>query len=98
MDFGKKFKAIRIAEGLKQAEFSQLTDIPIGTIQNYENGKRTVNEVNLTKVTKHERFKKYAYWLATDEVLPESGQIAPDFSILLDCGVIDADEDAQKSA
>lgn len=98
MNFGRKFKAMRIAEGLKQAEFAEITEIPIGTIQNYENGKRTVNEVNLKKVTKHEMFKKYAYWLTTDETLPESGQIAPDFSILLECGIVNAEDDAAKRA
>ncbi len=98
MNLGKKIKAIRIAEGLEREGMSQLVDIPRTTIRNYEQGVREPKGENLEKITKHERFKKYAFWLMTDEVLPESGQIAPDFSILLDCGVIDADEDAAKSA
>ncbi|GAL28577.1 hypothetical protein JCM19239_5760 [Vibrio variabilis] len=50
------------------------------------------------KITKHERFKKYAYWLMTDEILPESGQIAPDFSILLELGIIGKSTDDKKTA
>lgn len=98
MGLGKKIKAIRIAERLSQMEFSQLIEISIDSVRSYENERRTVNEINLMKITKHERFKKYAFWLATDEVLPESGQVAPDFSILLECGVIDVDENAAKRA
>ncbi len=98
MNLGKKLKAIRIAEGLEREGMAQLTDIPRGTIRNIEQGVNKPSGETLEKITKHERFKKYAFWLMTDEVLPESGQIAPDFSILLDCGVIDADEDAVKRA
>ncbi len=98
MNLGKKLKAIRIAEGLTQDEMAQSIDVPVVSWRSYELGKRSVNEKNLIKITKHERFKKYAFWLMTDEVLPESGQIAPDFSILLDCGVIDANGNAAKSA
>ncbi|WP_394126959.1 helix-turn-helix domain-containing protein [Vibrio hepatarius] len=98
MNLGKKIKAIRIAEGLEREGMSQLVDIPRTTIRNYEQGVREPKGENLEKITKHERFKKYAYWLMTDEVLPESGQIAPDFSILLECGAIDASEDVQNRA
>ncbi len=98
MNIGKKIKAVRIAEGLSQPQMAQLIDIPVGSLRNYEQDRKELKTENLMKITKHERFKKYAFWLTTDEVLPESGQVAPDFSILLDCGVIDADDDAQKLA
>lgn len=97
MSFGKKIKAIRIAEQLTQEEMSQLIDIPLVSLRSYELGKRSVNEKNLIKVTKHERFQKYAFWLTTDEVLPESGQISPDYSILLELGIVDV-EDSPKRA
>ena len=86
-----------MAEGLTQLKFSQLTDIPIGTLQSYENNKRTVNEINLIKVTKNKQLKKYAYWLATDDTLPESGQVCPDFSILLQCGIINEEKNSQRA-
>ncbi len=98
MGLGKKIKAVRIAEKLSQLELSQLIDISIDSVRSYENERRTVNETNLMKITKHERFEKYAFWLMTDKTLPKSGQIAPDFSILLECGVIDASENAPKRA
>lgn len=33
------------------------------------------------KVAKNPRFKKYAYWLSTDETMPEVGQISPALSL-----------------
>lgn len=98
MDLGKKLKAMRIAEKLEREEMAQLTDIPRGTIRNYEQEISKPSAETLEKITKSERFEKYAFWLMTDKVLPESGQVAPDFSILLECGVIGADEDAAKRA
>jgi len=73
VELGKKIKAMRIAEALSRSEMSQLVDIPVGTLRDYEQNRRSPKGENLIKITKHERFKKYAYWLATDEVLPESG-------------------------
>ncbi len=98
MNIGKKIKAVRIAEGLSQPQMAQLIDIPVGSLRNYEQDRKELKTENLMKITKHERFEKYAFWLTTDKTLPESGQIAPDFSILLECGVIDASDDVQKLA
>ncbi len=89
MNLGKKIKAIRIAEGLEREEMAQLVEIPRTSIRNYEQGVREPKGETLTKITKHERFEKYAFWLITDKVLPESGQIAPDFSILLQVGIVE---------
>ncbi len=98
MDLGKKIKAIRIAEGLSQSEMAQLVDISIGTLRGWEQERREIKGETLMKITKHHQLEKYAFWLTTDKTLPESGQIAPDFSILLECGVIDASDDVQKLA
>ncbi len=87
----KKIKAIRLSEELSQLEFSELVDMPIDSLRSYENERRSVNEINMIKITKHERFEKYTYWLMTGKTLPESGQVCPDFSILSQCGVIDAE-------
>ncbi|WP_241823834.1 helix-turn-helix domain-containing protein [Vibrio splendidus] len=89
VELGKKIKAIRIAEKLNQEEMSQLIDISIGAQRDYEQERRIPKGDFLMKITKHERFKKYAYWLVTDETLPESGQISPDFSILLELGIVE---------
>lgn len=98
MEFGKRIKAVRIAEGISQREMAQLIDIPIGTLKNYEQDRNSLTIETVMRITQHERFEKYAFWLTTDKILPESGQIAPDFSILLECGVIDASDDVQKLA
>ena len=97
MELGKKIKAIRIAEGLNQNEFSQALDIPIDSIRSYENERRTVNEINMIKITNHHRFKKYTFWLMTNDVLPESGQISPDFSILLQCKIISGENISKRA-
>ncbi|HHP0486676.1 TPA: helix-turn-helix domain-containing protein [Vibrio harveyi] len=97
MDFGKKIKAIRVAEGLSRQEMVQLTDISRGTLRDCEQGVSNPSAETLSKITNHERFKKYAYWLMTGDTLPESGQVSPDFSILLECGVVSA-EDVVKRA
>lgn len=98
MNVGKKIKAVRIAEGLSQPQMAQLIDMPIGTLRNCEQDRTELKIETLMKVTKHERFKKYAYWLTTDEVIPESGQIAPDFSILLELGIVEKSTDDKKTA
>ncbi|OEC82342.1 transcriptional regulator [Photobacterium damselae subsp. damselae] len=98
MDLGKKIKAIRIAEKLSQLQMSEILDIPIGNLRNWEQDRTELKTDNLMKFTKHERFKKYAYWLMTDDTLPESGQIAPDFSILLELGIVESDTEGKKTA
>lgn len=97
MDLGKKIKAIRLAEGLGREEMAQLIDIPRGTLRNYEQGVREPKGESLTKITNHERFEKYTLWLMNNKTLPESGQVSPDFSILLECGVVGADDVAKRA-
>ncbi|WP_244886297.1 helix-turn-helix domain-containing protein [Aliivibrio logei] len=82
---------MRLSEMLEREEMAQLVDIPRGTIRNYEQEVREPRGDNLTKITNHERFEKYTFWLMTGKTLPESGQVCPDFSILLQCGIIDAE-------
>ena len=65
-ELGEKIKAIREAEGLSQAKFSDLTDISISTIKKYETGVRDPGGSTLLRITRHEKFKKYALWLMTD--------------------------------
>ncbi len=98
MNLGKKIKAMRIAEGLSQPEMAQLLDIPIGTLKGWEQSRREIKGETLTKITSYERFEKYAYWIMTGKTIPESGLIAPDFSILLECGVVDARENVRNLA
>lgn len=91
MILGKRIKAIRLAEGMSQSELSQLTGISIHSLRHYEQGTRALSEENLMLITNHDRFQRYTYWLMTGKTLPESGQVCPDFSILSQCGIIDAE-------
>ncbi|MFS1582941.1 MAG: helix-turn-helix domain-containing protein [Candidatus Arsenophonus phytopathogenicus] len=73
----EKLKNIRKAENLSQMEFCNLTGISISTVKKYEIGIIEPGGVTLMKITSHSRFKKYALWLMTGDVAPESGQIEP---------------------
>ena len=76
---GEKFRLIREAEGMTRQEFADCVGLPYGTVTNYEVRGKQVTEGAL--VTKHPKFKKYAYWLSTDETMPEVGQISPALSL-----------------
>lgn len=78
MDLGQKLKEVRRNERLTQGEICELAGISLPTWKGYEYGKsKSVSSVELLKITMHPRFKKYALWLVTDEIAPESGQISP---------------------
>lgn len=89
MELGIKVKAIRLEEEYSQAAMAQLIDIPLISYQNYEQGKTTINEKNLIKITQNPLLEKYALWLVTGKAAPESGQICPAFSIQEQLGIID---------
>lgn len=97
MNIGKRIRAVRLSEGLSQSQFCQLVDMSIVSLRNYELGKRTVNEINLIKITSCERFDKYAYWLLTGKTLPESGQVCPAFSIQEQCGIISEEKNIKRA-
>src|SRR5262250_1329655 len=40
MTFGAKLKELRTQAGLTQAQLAELSDVPLGTIRDYEQGKR----------------------------------------------------------
>ncbi|NMY03725.1 helix-turn-helix domain-containing protein [Pseudomonas sp. WS 5059] len=78
MDFAAKFKLIRKAERLTQKEFCEVLGFSESTFRKYEAGFIEVGAPALLKIANHPRFKKYALWLVTDDVAPESGQISPE--------------------
>ncbi|WP_370604470.1 helix-turn-helix domain-containing protein [Citrobacter braakii] len=77
---GNKFRLIRNAEKMTRQEFADCVGLSYDTITNYETRGTQVTESALMKVAKNPRFKKYAYWLSTDETMPEVGQISPALS------------------
>lgn len=76
-DYAKKLKEIRLAEGLTQKAFSDLTGIVVGTIKNYETGRTEAGLKMIELVVNNSQLKKYTMWLMTGDVAPEIGQISP---------------------
>lgn len=89
MEFTKKLKAIRLAESLSREEMSAIVGVPAKTIANAEQGVSEPKIGTITKITGHERFKKYTFWLMTGDSLPELGQVSPDLAIQERCGLVD---------
>ncbi|EKH8499479.1 helix-turn-helix transcriptional regulator [Salmonella enterica] len=79
-DYEKKLKEIRKSEGLTQAEFADITGVNIGTIKNYESGKREVGLSVVDRVIKSRDFEKYTMWLMTGKTNEPAGQISPSLS------------------
>lgn len=75
-DYAKKLKAIRNAEKLTQAQFSQVTGVSVGTIGNYESGYKPARIEVVEKVIQVERFEKYTMWILHDKTFPAAGQVA----------------------
>ncbi|EAO8179432.1 XRE family transcriptional regulator [Salmonella enterica] len=80
-DYAKKLKAIRNAEKLTQAQFSDVTGVSVGTIGNYESGYKPARIEVVERVINVERFEKYTMWILHDKTIPNSGQIAPALSL-----------------
>lgn len=79
MDIAEKIKKIRETEGLSQFNFAVEVGMNMGTLQNYEYGRRaTIRSNELEKICQHPRFQKYTLWLMTGQTLPEAGQISPE--------------------
>ncbi|WP_406941705.1 helix-turn-helix domain-containing protein [Arsenophonus sp.] len=74
---GEKIRKIREAEGINRKELSEMLNIPYSSLNNYEAGRIQVTENIMIRITNHHLFKKYALWLMTGDIAPESGQIAP---------------------
>ncbi|AZC72337.1 helix-turn-helix transcriptional regulator [Pseudomonas chlororaphis] len=77
MDLPAKMKAIRAKEGLTQSEFCEMLEISISSWKKYDAGITDMGLAPFLKVANHPRFKKYALWLVTGDVAPESGQVSP---------------------
>ncbi len=70
-------KAIRKQEGLTQTEFCEVVGISISSWKKYEAGITEMGLQPFLKVANHERFRIYALWLTTGEVVAECGQVSP---------------------
>jgi transcriptional regulator with XRE-family HTH domain len=78
MELFEKLKVMRQAEGLTQMQLCELTGINISTWKSYELQRRKeVSSLELLKITRHPRFKKYTLWMMCDETATECGQVSP---------------------
>ncbi|CAG9412420.1 TPA: helix-turn-helix domain-containing protein [Providencia alcalifaciens] len=83
LNIANKLIDMRESERLNRRQFSDLVDIPYGSLTYYEtNSSNPPTEVTM-KILSHPRFLKYTMWFMTGETAPEVGQIAP---ALAHCG------------
>lgn len=81
IDYAKKLRQIRKAEGLTQKQFADITGLSLATIRNYESGQKNARAKIVEAVLQVDRFEKYMLWLIKDKTLPVAGQIAPALSL-----------------
>lgn len=72
-----KLSLMRESERLSKKEFSELTGVPYTTYIHYETGKYAPSSEVLMKIFCVPLLQKYTLWFMTDQIAPESGQIAP---------------------
>ena len=77
IDNAEKIKLMRESERLNRRQLSELIGIPYSSLSSYEGRAKEVSFVAVKKILNHPRFMKYTMWFMTDQVAPESGQIAP---------------------
>lgn len=80
IDYSKKLRQIREAEGLTQKQFAELTGLAISTVRSYEGVGQTARAAIVEKVIQVDRFEKYMFWLMKDKTLPSAGQVSPALS------------------
>lgn len=73
----EKLGLIRESERLNRRQFAEITGVPYSSLTYYESG-RTIPPTDVAmKILQHPRFTKYTLWFMTDQISPETGQIAP---------------------
>ncbi|MBF6635586.1 helix-turn-helix transcriptional regulator [Rouxiella silvae] len=77
IDTSEKLKLIRESERLNRKEFSEVTGVPYSSLSSYETRSKSMGLDAAMKILSHPQFKKYTLWFMSDQIAPESGQIAP---------------------
>ena len=72
IDYAKKLRQIRKAEGLTQKEFADITGLSLAAIRNYESGQKSARAKIVEMVLQVDRFEKYMMWLIKDKTMPLS--------------------------
>lgn len=73
----EKISLIRESERLSRRQISELTGVVYGSYCAYEAGDKKPGVEVVMKILQTPQFTKYALWFMTDQISPESGQIAP---------------------
>ena len=74
----ERVRALRLAEGLTESEFTHEVGVNYATYVKFEQG--VIGEFptnDLLKIANHWRFEKYSLWLLTGRTAPSAGQVAP---------------------
>lgn len=66
--------------GLSAKDLEDKTGIDRNNWYSLKNGRRRANEDDIKEMVKI--FPQYAYWITTGEILPEAGQISPEYEEL----------------
>ena len=77
IEYRDKLRAIRLAEGLTQKQFAELTGISHSSIRNYEAKQAEVGLSILERVMTCDLLHKYSLWLMTNQSAPDANQIEP---------------------
>lgn len=67
-------------KSLSAKELERLTNIDREKWYSLRNSRRRMNEEDISALNKI--YPQYAYWLSTGQILPEVGQVSPDYEEL----------------
>ena len=73
----EKIVLMRKSEYLSRQQLADLTGVPYGTLSYYESGRSTPPTDVMMNILQTPQFTKYTLWFMTNQIAPESGQIAP---------------------
>ncbi|TNV19709.1 helix-turn-helix transcriptional regulator [Buttiauxella sp. B2] len=73
----EKLALMRESERLNRRQFAEITGVPYSSLTYYESGRTTPPTDVTMKILNHPQFMKYTMWFITNQIAPESGQIAP---------------------
>lgn len=65
---------------LSAKELERLTGIDREKWYSLRNGRRRMNEEDIVALNKI--YPQYAYWLSTGQILPDAGQVSPEYEEL----------------
>jgi transcriptional regulator with XRE-family HTH domain len=77
MDYAKKIRDIRIAEGMTQAALAKECGLPLSSVQNLESTGRGVGLSTIERIVNTARFEKYTLWIMLGKTTEAAGQISP---------------------